>query len=194
MERHSEEIDVSDNPKVIELLREGNDSCFDAVYRYYFRGLCGYASQFLSEDRAKEVVQETMMWLWENRRSLMPGLSLRSLLFVIVRNRSLNRISHNRIKRRVHQQIVERYREEFENPDMYLENELFEKFSQALRRLPAEYRRAFEMHRMEGLTHKEIAGQLGVSHQTVNYRIGQALKLLRVELGDFLPLFLFLIG
>ena len=44
------------------------------------------------------------------------------------------------------------------------------------------------------LTHKEIAQQLGVSPQTVNYRIGQALKLLRSELKDYLPLILLLLS
>ena len=44
------------------------------------------------------------------------------------------------------------------------------------------------------MTHKEIAEQLGVSPQTVNYRISQALKLLRQELKDYLPLILLLLS
>ena len=50
------------------------------------------------------------------------------------------------------------------------------------------------MHRFKGKTYKEIAEELGVSVQTVNYRIGQALKLLSVELKDYLPLLLFLLS
>ena len=46
-------------------------------------------------------------------------------------------------------------------------------------------------HRM---THKEIAEKLNVSPQTVNYRIGQALKLLRIALKDYLPLFILYFG
>ena len=38
------------------------------------------------------------------------------------------------------------------------------------------------------MTHKEIAEKLNVSPQTINYRIGQALKILRSELKDYLPL------
>ena len=66
-------------------------------------------------------------------------------------------------------------------------------FNEALNKLPEEYRKAFEMNRFEKLTHKEIAEQLNVSPQTINYRIGQALKILRKELKDYLPLF-FLYG
>ena len=42
--------------------------------------------------------------------------------------------------------------------------------------------------------HKEIAEKLNVSPQTVNYRIGQALKLLRIALKDYLPLFILCFG
>lgn len=47
------------------------------------------------------------------------------------------------------------------------------------------------MHRFENKSHKEIAELLQVSPQTVNYRIQQALKQLRVSLKDYLPLILF---
>lgn len=43
------------------------------------------------------------------------------------------------------------------------------------------------MNRDRSLTHKEIAAILNVSPQTVNYRIGQALKMLRQALKDYLP-------
>ena len=48
------------------------------------------------------------------------------------------------------------------------------------------------MNRKQHLTHKEIALKLNISPQTVNYRIGQTLKQLRVELKDFLPLIMLL--
>ena len=53
----------------------------------------------------------------------MPELTLKTLLFTIVKNKALNRISHFEIKRKVHQEIVEKYEGEFSNPDFYLENE-----------------------------------------------------------------------
>ena len=42
------------------------------------------------------------------------------------------------------------------------------------------------------LSRTHVADELGVSVQTVNYRIGQALKLLAQELKDYLSLLLFL--
>ena len=176
-------LNINDNNAVISALREGDEEVFDHIYRYYFRGLCAFCSQYVTLSESEEIVQDTMMWLWENRKTLIPELTLKTLLFTIVKNKALNKISHFEIKRKVHQEIAEKY-----------ETELYE---EALRKLPAEFRQAYEMNRSLQMTHKEIAEKLNVSPQTINYRIGQALKILRSELKDYLPLimlFLFLQG
>ena len=51
------------------------------------------------------------------------------------------------------------------------------------------------MHRFKNMSYKEIAEQLNVSPKTIDYRIQQALKILRAELKDYLPLawFMFLL-
>ena len=183
-------IDIDNNKSIVNALRTGDEKVFNAVYRYYFRRLCAFCSQYVNEqEEIEEIVQDTMMWLWENRTALMPELTLKTLLFTIVKNKSLNRISHIEVKRKVHQEIEEKYKEEFTNPDFYMFNELFALYEDALKKLPADYREAYEMNRNRLMTHKEIAEELQVSPQTVNYRIGQALKLLRVTLKDYLPLF-----
>ena len=190
-------LNINDNNAVISALREGCEEVFDNVYRHYFRGLCVFCSQYVTLSESEEIVQDTMMWLWENRKTLIPELTLKTLLFTIVKNKALNKISHFEIKRKVHLEIAEKYESEFSSPDFYLENELFRLYEEALRKLPAEFRQAYEMNRNQQLTHKEIAEKLNVSPQTVNYRIGQALKILRSELKYYLPLimlFLFLQG
>ena len=80
----------------------------------------------------------------------------------------------------------------FDDPDFYVVEELSQKIQSALEALPSNYREAFEMNRFQKLTYKEIASQLNVSSKTVDYRIQQALKQLRIDLKDYLPLILFL--
>lgn len=187
--------DVEDNAAVIAALQRGDSAVFDRVYRHYFGRLCGFCSQYVHrQEEAEEVVQETMLWLWEYGATLLPELSLKTLLFTIVKNKALNRLSHAEVRRRVHQDIVERYASTFEDPDFYLADELLRLYREAVSNLPPEVRQAYEMNRNEQLTHKEIALRLGVSAQTVNYRIGQALRLLRTALKDYLPLFLLFFG
>lgn len=188
-------LDFSNNKSIITALRAGDEKTFDAVYRHYFRRLCAFCSQYVDEqEEIEEIVQETMMWLWENRLCLIEDLTLKTLLFTMVKNKALNRISHFEIRRKVHQEIIEKYEREFNNPDFYLGNELLRLYEEALNRLPKEFREAYEMNRNQHMTHKEIAEKLNVSPQTVNYRIGQALKLLRVALKDYMPLFVLYFG
>lgn len=183
---------LKDNNETIRMLRSGDEAAFDSVYKFYYKGLCAFASQYISFDESQEVVQDTMMWLWENREQLIPEMSLKSFLFMIVKNKSLNRISHVQVKNRIHQELMKKYENQFNNPDFYIENELMQLYSEVLKKLPEDLKEAFLMNRVEGLTHKEIADKLQVSPQTVNYRIGQALKFFRTELKDYLPFFLFL--
>lgn len=185
-------LNIKDNISIITALREGDEAVFEEVYRYYFRGLYAFCSQYVSQSESEEIVQDTMMWLWENRLCLISDLTLKTLLFTIVKNKALNRITHYEVKRKVHQEIADKYENEFSDPDFYLGNELFRLYNKALEKLPKEFRQAYEMNRKHHLTHKEIAQKLNVSPQTVNYRIGQALKILRVELKDYLPLLLFI--
>lgn len=188
MPHSSTYFDVNDNKAVIDALRTGNEKAFDTVYRHYYRSLCAFCSRYVSEQEEIEgVVQETMMWLWENRSTLLPELTLKTLLFTIVKNKAINRLAHFEVRRRVYRRIVEKYEAEFSDPDFYLQDELFRLYDEALQQLPQKYRECYEMNRNQNLTHKEIAGKLDISTQLVNYRISQALRLLRVALKEYLP-------
>ena len=168
-------------------LKAGDEKAFDAVYKHYYGGLCAYASQFVPVDEYEEIVQDVMMWLWENRQTIANEISLKSLLFTITKNKCLNTISHLQIKQRVHEKLYQKFITQFEDPDFYIPGELMEKLDQAIKGLPEDYRKAFEMNRFDDLTYKEIAAQLHVSEKTIAYRISQALKTFRIELKDYLP-------
>lgn len=179
-------LDIQDNNSILLALTQSNAAVFEQVYRYYFRGLVAFCSQYVSQSEAEEIVQDTMMWLWEYRTTLNPDYNLKSLLFTIVKNKAINRINHHRIKEKVHQEIVEKYEAEFESPDFYVEKEIFTLYNKAIATLPQDFREVYELNRTSRLTHKEIAAKMNVSPQTVNYRISQVLKTLRTALKDYI--------
>ena len=72
----------------------------------------------------------------------------------------------------------------------YQIEELAKRIEDAVAALRESYREAFVMHRFRDMSYKEIAETLGVSPKTIDYRIQQALKQLRVDLKDYLPLLL----
>ena len=80
--------------------------------------------------------------------------------------------------------------EMLQDTDYYQIEELAKRIEDAVAALPESYREAFVMHRFRDMSYKEIAEILGISPKTVDYRIQQALKQLRVDLKDYLPLLL----
>ncbi|MDR0348663.1 MAG: RNA polymerase sigma-70 factor [Tannerella sp.] len=187
-------IDGMTNNWLFVRLKQGDEAAFEAVYREYFKGLCAFASQYIIDiDECEEIVQDVMMWLWEKRSMLVPEMSVKSLLFTIVKNKCLNNIAHYQIKQRVHEDLYAKFEEQFEDPDLYLEGELMIKLDKAIQELPTDYRVAFTMNRFENRTYAEIAEKMDVSAKTIAYRISQALKILREDLKEYMPFLLFLL-
>jgi RNA polymerase sigma-70 factor (ECF subfamily) len=77
--------------------------------------------------------------------------------------------------------------------DDYLEiKELKEKIDLAVKNLPDHCRAVFEMSRYDELKNREIAEKLGVTQKTVEAHLTKALKILRNELKDYLPMIAFI--
>ena len=58
-----------------------------------------------------------------------------------------------------------------------------QKLVEAVEGLPPKTRRAFELHKFEGLSQAETAARLGVSRKTVENQLAAALKALTAKLG-----------
>ena len=171
-------------------IQQGYEDAFEALFLRHYAALCAYARTFVEPDDGQEIVSDVMVWLWENRGMQTFELSLKSYLFRAVKNRCLTLITRNEVKQRIRQNIFEDLQSQYDDPDFYIVDELSRKIEEALQRLPENVREAFELNRFKNLTYNEIAVRLGVSPKTVDYRIQQALKQLRVELKDYLPLLL----
>ena len=185
-------LDINNNKSIITALKAGEEYVFDAVYKHYFSRLCAFCSQYVSEqEEIEEIVQDTMMWLWENRATFVPDTtsSLRQYLITSVKRRCFN------VLRRQEKEILEEsswFEQEqddyYEFIDLSVVNELQSLIQEAIDELPSSYRQAFTMHRFQDKTRQEIAETLQVSIKTVDYRIQQSLKILRERLKDYLPI------
>jgi RNA polymerase sigma-70 factor (ECF subfamily) len=92
---------------------------------------------------------------------------------------------------------LSRFAQEKEPPEnlsslWFAEAELQVVVEKSLEKLPPRCREIFELSRFEGLKNQEIADKLGLSKRTVELQVSNALKQLRNDLKDYLPLFLLL--
>jgi RNA polymerase sigma-70 factor (ECF subfamily) len=178
----------------IEALRKGNHLAFEQLFDSCYEPLCRYAYSILRDiNDAEDVVQKTFCKLWDQREMLNIQSSVNSYLYRIVHNDCLNTI-HQQTNRQEHNlKYISTMNTNVNSTIEHIESSDLQKaIDLALAGLPPQCRRVFEMSRIEQLSYAEIAGQLNISTNTVENHISKALKLLRVELKDFLAICLLL--
>ena len=178
----------SDNDFLLSAVQRGDQKAFDTLFRRYYPMLCAYGHRFVELEDAEEIVEDSLLWIWENRETLVIESSLNSYLFKMVYRRALNKLID--ATQRADTRFYEEMQEMLQDTDYYQIEELAKRIEDAVAALPESYREAFVMHRFRDMSYKEIAETLGVSPKTIDYRIQQALKQLRVDLKDYLPLLL----
>ena len=180
----------SDTDFLLSAVQRGDQKAFDTLFRRYYPMLCAYGHRFVELEDAEEIVEDSLLWIWENRETLVIESSLNSYLFKMVYRRALNKLAHIDATQRADTRFYEEMQEMLQDTDYYQIEELAKRIEDAVAALPESYRVAFVMHRFRDMSYKEIAETLGVSPKTIDYRIQQALKQLRVDLKDYLPLLL----
>ena len=171
---------------LLDELRRGSEIAYKQLFIKYYSPLCEYASQYISDDDAEELVQELMLFIWETRESILIESSLKSYLFIATKHRCLNFIKKNQYHEQVHSEIYEKLKDQFEDPDYYMLEDLSVQIQKAIDELPEKYRETFALSRFGEQTNVQIAAMQGISVKTVEYRITQSLKILRVKLKDYL--------
>ncbi|UXE65969.1 MAG: RNA polymerase sigma-70 factor [Chryseotalea sp. WA131a] len=173
-------------------IKEGNQIAFEMIFKTYYKPLCHYAHSFLNDkNEAEEVVQTTFIKIWEKKNELSVQSSLKAYLYSMVRNGCLNVIKHEKVKQlhaKWHVQETERSRDLVE--EKVLSNDLESKIYLAMKALPEQCRLVFQLSRFEELKYQEIADQLQISVKTVENQMGKALKIMRTQLKEYLPLYM----
>jgi len=176
------------DPLIIRI-KLGDKQAFELLFRKYYVRLCGFANKFLDDpDLATDIVQEVFIKIWEGRVDLDSEDSVKSYIFKITQNLSLNKLRRSRIESKYLEILKLEYHEnqEFSVHESLLAQELGNNITLAIAKLPAECRKVFELNRIEGFKYKEIAEKLDISVKTVEAQMSKALRILRTELRDYI--------
>lgn len=146
-----------------------------------------------SEAEAEDVAQDVFCKLW-----LQPEIwldndkDLDNYLFIMTRNIVLNIFKHQQIQQEYQDEVIEKTllyelteKEDVLN-DIYY-REMLMIIQLTLEKMPKRRRLIFELSRFKGLSHKEIAENLGVSIRTIEHQVYLAL----IELKKVLFFFVF---
>ena len=180
----------------MDALTAGDITAFEMLFRTYYQPLCHYAYSFLQDrEDAEEIVQSTFLMVWEKRETLAIRTSVKPYLYAMVRNACLNVIKHEKIKQRfAGEEIALGERSHDAVMHAVASNELEYRIKEAMEELPEQCRMVFKLSRFEELKYAEIAEQLSISVKTVENHMGKALKIMREQLKDYLPLIMVILN
>ncbi len=174
---------------VLEELKKGNERAFDFIFREYYKPLSQFSYSIVKEQTiAENIVQDVFIKLWERRESIENATNLFSYMVIMVRNQCVDFLRKEKSSSKLYAKL--RFEETGNTTEeQVLANEFEEKFLKSIMNLPDRCRIAMEMSRLDGFSNKEIAQKMQISVKGVEALIARSLKLLRVELKEFLPSF-----
>ena len=90
-------------------IREGDIKAFEDVFRRYYSPLCWYAMSITgSMEAAEEIVEELFYGVWRDRERLPLFRSMKSYLYVAVRNQSFQYCEHLEVRNKYREFVLSR--------------------------------------------------------------------------------------
>lgn len=160
-----------------------SETVFQQLFHEEYPKLCRYALTYLHDTHtAEDVVQDTFIKIWEQKRDLITTDTIRFYLITAVRN---NCISYLRKQKSQNT----RYTEETPEPEpeasfsdtqlREMESDQARQLAEALNQLPPKCREVFLLVKLHGMSYKQAAESLDISVKTVENQMGKAIKTFR---------------
>ncbi len=148
---------------------------FEELFKVYAKPLFYYAAKFVDDDAAKDIVQDTFEKLWTDS-SLKVHHSLNALLFTMVRNNCLHHLDKQKVRNKYRESSRLSLKEEelryfVEEKSSLIEQEMEQKLSEVLDRLPERCRQIFRMSRFDNKRNKKKAEEHQITVKAVEKQI-----------------------
>lgn len=179
---NSPENSSSDDAVLLEQIAQGSEAAFNLLFeKYWDKSYVEAYKRLKNSDDAKDIVQEIFAHIWTNRQ-LLNIKNLPAYLHIAVRNRVIKLMTR---QKPVHPffSLMDNIPEKYSLADSnLLWKEFFSAYEALLQSLPPKRRVIFRMRYQDGLSTKDIAGQLGIKRKTIQNQLGKAIDTLKVSL------------
>jgi RNA polymerase sigma-70 factor (ECF subfamily) len=183
----TEDADVSpaqDEPFLVERVRHGDREAFGILVDRYADQAFAVAYGFLQQaEDAEDLVQDAFVRALEKIDSLRRGSPFGPWFYRLLVNTSLNRRKYLARRQTLDVPATSAARE---SPAVDSERaELRSRLAASVRALPSELETVVILPDLEGFTHREIAGVLGIPEGTCRSHLSRARRLLREMLSEY---------
>lgn len=163
---------------------------FKQLFFEYQPRLVRFATRFVDEDTADDIVQNCFIRLWDKRENTQLT-NIKGLLFTMVRNECLNELKHRVVESTEPLDAImeengaeQLYWQDFapEADAVLIGKELQQQVDDALAQTSDKAREIFLLSRNQGLKPKEIAEKLDITRQAVEKHINATIAILKKNL------------
>jgi len=167
--------------KLLNQLSRGEEPAFNALYKAYSRPLfLRVVNMIKSEDDAQEIIQELFIKLWQNRETINSIKSFQAYVYTIANNLVYNYFRKISYDQSLIDKLLLNAASHYLDGQELLENkESAEIFQKAINQLSPQCKKVFQLCKIEGKSHKEVAQLMGISMPTVNSHMTNAVKSIR---------------
>ncbi len=177
---------------IIHRLIEGDEEAFKFFFDTYYDDLCNFVNAYVrDESLSEDIVQNTFIYLWENRKNLNQDSSIKSYLYAASKNKSLNHIRNFKTQNRLKFAINDSLQVNQITNDYLEYKDLKNLIRSAIDQLPGKCKEIYQLSRDQGLTNKEIAAKLDLSTKTVENQITIAIHKIKAFLKPYYNQILF---
>ncbi len=185
--------------EIIKMLNKKQEAAFEVAFKMYYPRLVSFAKEYISDEDAKNLVQDAFVSFWEKKPQLLSEYQLQSYLYTAVKNNCLMLLRHEKVKKnyaeniqiKIQNQLYSRALEQLDTSVTAFQ-EIETIIERTLTELPDRCREVFVLSRYEGKKNDEIALLLNISGKAVEAQITKALKKFKIALKDFLPILAFI--
>lgn len=165
-------------------LRMGDKTAFQLLYDRYSRPIYGNILRLVRDETvADDLLQDVFVKIWEHREHIDPTQSFRAYLFTCSRHFVFN--FRRRLKLEIETAILlARTYVDGDNAviDALNAKETETLLHEVIEELPTQRQRIFRLCKVDGLSYRQVAEQLGISEATVHDHIVKANKFVKDRL------------
>ncbi len=157
---------------------------FGTFYSTYYARFYRYAFYYVSNQQtAEDITHDAILYYWENKDNLSSGADVLGYILLTIRNKCLNYLKHLKVETKFNEKYTNLYEWEVKARIMTLEeadyqeiftNELVDLISASMKKLPRQTQYIFVQNLLHDKSRKELAVELGVSLQKIDYHINKA--------------------
>lgn len=180
-------MQATTDTELLQRLRKGDERAFRQLYDRHSRPVAAFIYQLThSAVDAEDILQDTFLKLWTSREQLPAIDHIGNYIFIIARNKTVDHLRKVARQQQLVDQVWANISEVADALDLQLDaRESQQLISNALAQLSDQKQTIFRLSRVEGLSHDDIATQLGLSKSRVKNLQVETLKHIRVFLSRY---------